>query len=306
MTRPPFPAVLDNTIMTTFRSCPRKFELQYLHHWKPQSRNVHLHAGAAFAQGLEVARRAFWEHNLPVEQAYALGLAALVEAYGDFECPADSAKSLERMCQALEYYFAVWPLDTDPAQPELFPTGRRGIEFSFVQPLPIAHPETGEPLLYSGRADMICRLEQGLFIEDDKTTSSLGASWANQWDLRSQFTGYCWAARESQIPVDGVLIRGVAILKTKFDHQPYITYRAEWEIERWLDQTTRDIRRMIAAWSEGHWDYNLADACGEFGGCLFRQVCKHNQPDEWLPMYFAQRRWDPVTRTELPLEGASA
>ena len=47
MTRPPFPTVLDSTIMAAFRSCPRKAELEFIQHWKPQTPSVHLHAGAA-------------------------------------------------------------------------------------------------------------------------------------------------------------------------------------------------------------------------------------------------------------------
>ena len=40
---------------------------------------------------------------------------------------------------------------------------------------------------------MIVELNNGLFIEDDKTASQLGSKWANQWEMRSQFSGYTWA-----------------------------------------------------------------------------------------------------------------
>ena len=60
MTRPPFPAVLDSSLVAAFRSCPRKAFLEYFEHWKPGERNVHLTAGAAYAAGLERARLAFY------------------------------------------------------------------------------------------------------------------------------------------------------------------------------------------------------------------------------------------------------
>lgn len=301
--RPPFPTAIDNSLLSEWRSCPRKAQLSYLEHWKPARKSVHLHAGGAFAEGLEVARRAFYEEGLSPEDSVAAGLGALLRFYGDFDCPEDSAKSATRMCQALEYYFSAWPLAEDRAIPYQLKSGRRAIEFSFVEPLEVAHPETGEPILYSGRADMIASMSNGIFVEDDKTSTALGAGWANQWDNRAQFTGYVWAARQGGIPVDGILVRGVAILKTMFKHEQYITYRAQWEIDRWLEQTNRDLKRMIQAWDTGYFDYNLSDACGSFGGCHFRQVCKSQQPEEWLNMYFERRRWDPVTRTEtvLPL-----
>ncbi len=189
--RPPFPKVIDSTIIASFRSCPRKMQLAYLDHYKPKSLSIHLHAGGAYAAGLEAARRAFYLDNQPEQTAIALGLKALIEFYGDFECPEDSAKSLSRMMGAFEYYFEQYPMAKDHAIPVSLPGGSRGIEFSFAEPIDFTNPETGDPVLYVGRMDMVCDYAGGVFGEDDKTTSRLGASWPKQWDLRSQFTGYC-------------------------------------------------------------------------------------------------------------------
>lgn len=298
MDRPAFPEVVDNTILNTFRSCPRKAYLAYLEHWKTKGTNVHLHAGTAFARGLEVARKAFYDHNASAEDAMAVGLGELVRAYGDFECPSDSAKSLERMCGAFEYTMDVWPLGVDNAKPWKLPSGQHAVEFSFATPLPVAHPETGQPIIYSGRADMIVEMERGIFVEDDKTTSSLGRTWADQWEMRSQFTGYVWAAKEHGFPVDGVLVRGTSILKTKYDHAQHITFRPQWEVDRWLEQTVRDLDRMKRNWVEGYWDWNMGEACTEYGICSFQDICKKVDGDEWLEVYFERRKWNPLTRTE--------
>lgn len=298
--RPAFPRVLDNSMIASFRACPIQCYRTYFQHYKPKTESVHLRAGKAFARGLEVSRRAYWEHNAPPEDAYAVGLGALIEEYGSFQCPPESAKSLERMSMAFEYYWSIYPFAEDTAIPLELPSGRRAVEFSFIEPLEVIHPETGEPLLYSGRCDEIVRLGSGIFLEDDKTTSSLGASWASKWDLRSQFTGYSWGARRSNILADGILVRGISILKTKFDHAQALTYRAPWEIDRWYEQVLRDVKRMIRCWEEEYWDYNLADSCDAYGGCEFRQVCKSNVPQEWLDLYFERRVWDPVTREERP------
>lgn len=298
----PFPIAIDSTILGTFRSCPIKMYRSYMEHWKPQTESVHLIAGGAFAQGIEEARRAYYEQNLSSEDSVAIGLEALIQRYGDFECPPDSAKSLERTAGALEFYFANYPLGADGANPITFGDGRRGIEFSFAQPLPINHPITGDPLLYTGRADMIAEFAGGVYIFDEKTTSSLGASWSRQWEMRSQFTGYSWAAREAGIPVAGTIIRGVSILKTKFDTQQAITYRSDYEIDRWLDQTCRDVERMIQSWKTDIWDYNLDHACSEYGGCGFTQVCKSPDPKAWLELYFTPRVWDPLARQERSVE----
>ena len=301
MTSPHFPIAIDSTTLGTFRSCPQKMFRQYMQHWKPAAESVHLIAGGAFAEGIEAARTAFYQHNATAEDAVAVGLRALIHKYGDFECPADSAKSLERTAGALEFYFEHYPLGADGATPLQFSDGRHGIEFSFAQPLPINHPVTGDPLLYTGRADMIAEAYGGVYIYDEKTTSSLGPSWAKQWEMRSQFTGYCWAAREFGLNPQGVCIRGVSILKTKYDTQQVLSYRSPYEIDRWLDQTCRDIERMIEAWKSGHWDYNLDHACSEYGGCALQTVCKSSDPEAWLKTYFVQRVWNPLAREEQTL-----
>lgn len=296
--RPPFPEVVDSTLIASFRSCPRKFELEYLNHWKPKDPSVHLHAGAAYARGLEVARKEFYVKGETAENSLAAGLHALTVAYGDFECPEDSAKSCTRMLGALEFYFDRYPLGSDDAVPHKFSDDQYGIEFSFAEPIDITNPETGNPVLYCGRMDMIVDYAGGVFGEDDKTTSALGASWSRQWDLRSQFTGYCWGAARAGIPLQGFLVRGVSILKTKYDTLQALTYRPQWQIDRWYEQLLRDVTRMKTMWEEGYWDYSLDHACIEYSGCPFRQVCLAQNPQPWLETGFERRVWNPVSRTE--------
>lgn len=302
--RPPFPSVLDSTIIAAFRSCPQKAYLEFMQHWKLRDQSVHLHAGAAYANGMEAARRAFYIEGASADDAVARGVQALFTSYGSFECPADSAKSAERTAGALEFYFSHYRLGEDKAVPLQLPGGKVGIEFSFLEPLDLLHPETGDPILYSGRMDMMCDYEGMHLGEDDKTASQLGASWPRQWDLRSQFTGYVWGAARAGIKLDGFLVRGVSILKTKYDTLEAITYRPSWMIDRWYEQVLRDAKRMIGAWEADYYDFNLDHACAEYGGCPFRNVCQMRDPSALLNQQFQQRRWDPVKRTETVLEAA--
>jgi len=135
-----FPEYIDSSMLSSFKACEELFRKTYVEHWKPKDSSVHLHAGGAFAKGLEVARRAFftgefiepdytwlevpdappvkrlgWKssqqaNSIDSETSIALGLQALLAAYGDFDCPEDSAKSASRMAGAFEYYFDNYPL----------------------------------------------------------------------------------------------------------------------------------------------------------------------------------------------------
>src|ERR1700758_3691273 len=186
-----FPAVLDATMLASWR-CKRKFELAFLQRYGAAGRSIHLLAGGAYAKGLEVARKAYCEGDRP-EVALQKGIVALITEYGDADA-AGTAKTLDRMVGALEFYFDRFPMESDPCRIATI-AGVPAVEWSFALPLPFTHPDTGEPLLYAGRTDAIMEFVGGLYCLDDKTTSSLGESWSRQWTLRGQFTGYAWAAR---------------------------------------------------------------------------------------------------------------
>lgn len=293
-----FPDIIDSSMLATFKSCPQKFKKEYIDNWKAKEVSVHLHAGASFARGLEVARRAYYEQELTSENSVALGLRALLEAYGDYQCPADSAKSAERMAGAFEFYFQHYALNHEDAFPILLPGGKRGIEYSFAEPLPLNNPVTGNPILYTGRMDAIVHFAGGSFICDEKTTTQLGATWSRQWDLRAQFTGYAWGCERGGIKVDGAIIRGVAIRKTGFDTQQAITYRPEWQVGRWYTELLEWTRDIITCWEMDRWRYNLDHSCADYGGCQFRLACQSQDELAWIEPHFEKRIWNPLLRTE--------
>jgi hypothetical protein len=296
-----FPPFFDSSMIASFKSCPTLFNNQYIEQWKGKEVSVHLHAGASFARGLEVAREAFFVQKLSSEDAIGEGLKALLKHYGDFECPSDSAKSAERTAGAFEFYFANYPLTQSDSVPITLPGGRHAIEFSFAEPLPILHPETGDPLLYVGRMDAVIEYAGGTYICDEKTTTQLGASWSRQWDLRAQFTGYAWGCGKAGIRVDGAIVRGVSILKTKYDTQQAISYRPEWQIERWYEELLEWIEDIKLCYEKGKWRHNLDHSCAEYGGCQFRQACCSQDQTPWLESYFERRIWNPLLRTEVKL-----
>jgi PD-(D/E)XK nuclease superfamily len=238
---------------------------------------------------------------LSADDSIALGAEALARFYGDFEAPADSAKSLERMIGAFEYYFANYPLERGLNEPITYGDGKRGIEFSFASLLPILHPVTAEPIVFTGRMDAILGFAGGAYVTDEKTTTSLGPTWGRKWDLRSQFTGYAWGCRQYGIDVQGTLVRGIAILKTKFDTAQAIVYHPSWAIDRWLSDTCDWIESAVAMWRKGHFRHALDSACADFGGCPFRDACLSQDKRPWLETAFERRRWNPLVHQEVPL-----
>lgn len=293
---PRFPPVLDATMLSAMR-CPRKFFLGHVCRWTREGgKSIHLVAGGAYAKGLEVARLAYM-HGEDPERCLELGTQALIDEYGDAECPEGESKTLDRMIGALEFYFSEYPLEDDPARISTI-AGVPAVEWRFALPLPFTNPDTGQPLLYAGRTDMICDFAGARYAEDDKTTKQLGARWADQWELRSQFMGYAWAGRELDLGLQGTIVRGVSILKTKYETAQAIVNSPDWKIEEWVAHRDHLIRNALRFYQEGYWEPALDDTCNEYGGCSFKSVC--GIPPErrinWLTTNFEESTWNPLNK----------
>lgn len=292
-----FPTEIDNTMRSAFVSCPRKFLFRHLMHKAPPWPSVHLHAGGAFAAGLERVRKGFYLKKESPEDALAEGWVRLMQEYGDFETVKPTNKTAHGMGEALISYFDEYPLEREILLPYTPPGGEPAIEFKFGIPLPIAHPETGDPIIYCGRFDMLGVQNGHLFVVDEKTTGSLGEYWARRYELSAQFTGYCWAARELGYgaPV-GAIIRGIGILKTQINHVSLPLMRPPFMVDEWYDQLLTDIQRMIDAYQKMKFDANLSDACGSYSGCDFLPVCSvpaDSRPG-LLQINYVEREWSPL------------
>jgi hypothetical protein len=277
-----------------YTACPMKFFKSYVQNLTLPAISVHLHAGASYAKGLEVMRQSFYEKGLDAETALVDGSRALLLSYGDFDCPPTSPKTADRMVGALEYYTSEYPLATDYVKP-FMAGGKAALEFTFALELPIKHPETGEPLIYAGRFDMLGVYQNDmLVVYDDKTASQLGQSWAAKWRLASQFTGYTWAAKQYGFDVQAVVVRGVSILKTQYGTAEVISYRPQWMIDRWYEQLLREVKQMIADYESNQWMLSQSDACSSYGGCMYVDLCDKQNPDTWIETQFITRLYDPL------------
>lgn len=303
------PPYIDSTMLTCFRSCPEKFRLEFVYGLRPEGISIDLHAGGCFALALETCYEAVWLSNKPLEEALRIAHAAFLVAWGEFEIPEykKTAKTLDRVWEAVEEYFRKFAPHTDHTKP-YFVNHKPTFEYTFAIPLEPAekdntrgdwfplHPVTGEPWIYSGRFDMLGEYCGKPVVRDEKTTGrSISSGWADQWNLRNQFLGYVWACQQSGLELDSVVIRGIAIQKTKIDIQEAIKVYSQHLIERWHEQLRRDLWRLRRAWDEGYFDLNLGDACTDYGSCIFTDICQSKTPESWMNQ-FTVRRWNPLLK----------
>ena len=305
-TKPEFPTLLDSTMLSCFDSCERKFFYEFICHLAPLAISPHLHAGGAFARGIEIVRRSYYEQHRPLPAALADGARALITFHGDFNPKLAPIKSCENMLAALYSYFETYPPATDPYQPLIFPSGKPAVEFTFAIPTEVSHPETGEPLLYAGRADMIALYNDSLMcLVDEKTTGSISTKWADKWAMRGQFMGYCYAAQQSGYPISHCLIRGIGILKTKFSHIETLEHYPNFQLDAWWRTLNIKLERMVAAWESGLADdinalarsyiQSYGDGCSSYAGCMFLDLCTSPDPTQRFSSY-QERHWNPIEK----------
>ena len=299
--RPDFPDLIDSTARKDLVSCPYKFNIHRVRKLKAKGISPHLHFGGAYAKGLEVTRKAYYDEGLSLPLAIKLGGESIVSVWGDYLPPEHGTavnKTLSNCLVIHDDYFRQYHPYEDFLTPVTGADGKGAIEFSFAIPIPeLIHPQKNEPILYAGKFDMLAEHINGagIFVNDEKTTGNLGSHWAKSWQLASQMTGYVWGAKSFGYPIAGVSVRGVSITKTgNPNHLQVMEQRDQWMIDRWLEQLQRDIRRAIGMWEEGYWDMALDDACISYGGCDLLGICTSKDPETWLANDFEEDTWSPL------------
>lgn len=303
------PEQIDSSRLGLWRSCKRKWFWSDACSLYPSGKSVHLIAGGAFAAGMEAARRMAFSrpgdrrptHDDLLQAAYP----AFSAEWGDYQAPEKSAKSFDNTFQALDEYLKSHPPAEDVIQPIIRPDGTPAVEFTFAVPVLEGprHPETGNPFLFVGRFDLLGDYNGLPCIVDEKTTSALGFAWADQWKLRGQFMGYCWACQQLGYPVNTAVIRGVAILKREIKIATAMEMFPQHLIDRWYKQLVKDLEEIVWAYAafkqdgnpDFYFPYNFADACSSYGGCAYSALCLADDPEPFFSN-FIRHRWDPLSK----------
>lgn len=307
---PIFPAAIDNSMRKELVKCQTAAKYRYEMGLKPagEGGRVDLIAGAAYAKGLEIMRKSYYDWKVPAQASLEAGIAACYAQYGNFVPPPKSNKTADRMAGALAYYVSQFPLEDERYVPFQLPDGKWTIEMMFSYPMGLTHPVTGEELEYCGNFDalVIDRLSplHDAWVCDEKTTSQMGEKWVNQWPLDSQMTGYCWGARKllqehgmDPARVKGAIINGIAIRMHDYGVMRLPVYRHDWEIERWYGQMLSDVTRWTDAHIEQNHNMALDHACAFYNNpCDFATLCLSKNPERLYQGSYVVERWNPKER----------
>lgn len=310
------PQYIDSTMRGCLRSCEQKFYNEFILGLRPKKPSIDLHAGAVFASTIEAFHREAWEKGASVSDALARAHLTFVREWGDFIPEKETSKTPDRMWDAVERYALKFDPRTDHCQP-YFVNGKATSEFSFAIPLEPAtdstvrfanvrekffplHPVSLEPFIYCGRADLLGKYNNRPCIRDEKTAGKLESNWTEKWSMRAQFMGYCWAAQQGGIDCDTVIVRGIVPYKEKPPALvEAIKMYPRWMLDRWHTQLRRDLWRLVDCWHDKWFDYDLGEACVQYGHCHFMPLCttQEHLRDNFRDAYEV-RRWNPLERDQ--------
>ena len=303
-TLPTFQFAWDSTSLGLFKECPRKYYYSMLLAKAPREVSVHLTFGIAYHKALEMydhARAAGADHHEATRAAVRSALSVTwIDGKAWFSD--DPYKNRFTLVRSVVWYLEHF--EVDPCKTVILANGKPAVELSF-------RFETEwnfgvEPILLSGHLDRLVEFNDSIYVLDRKTTkSALDDRFTKGWNPNSQMTQYTFAAQVIyRTPARGVIIDGAQILvgATRFNRS--LTMRTPAQLTEWYYNTGFYIRLAFESAARAYDRPDSAEqfypmndkACGNYGGCDFRQICSKDPKvrRQWLDSIFKSRVWDPL------------
>jgi len=185
--------------------------------------------------------------------------------------------------------------------------GLSGHPFSALDDLTICTKCGGEltRARHGGRVDQFIRmvaLTNGEFVKDFKTTGRMGKKYDLKFEPNSQMQGYVWSKEElSGKKCDGVLVE--TLYNTKSEGPKIFQTWKSFSVgqqEQWLASLMIEKQIIQLMWSRveelGYLAFpQRTDACGDFGGCMYREGCLSGSAyeiEQFLKNDTIEKEWD--------------
>jgi hypothetical protein len=279
--------VYDNSVVETHARCPRKFFYTYRLCRAPAGKNWPIEFGLAYHKYRELLENLYIkdpdEAQWPV---YHEAVKRLVcESYEN--PPLDHKREWQnvgRLDETLDKSFVRWQAEKRAGQFRVL-----GTETAFDLTLPSGRR-------FGGRLDQIVEWNNDLWFRDFKTTARMGSTYADQFDPNNQFTGYTWGSTQlSGREVEGAIVETVYNTKTKGPeiHQ-HLSNRSAGQVEHWVEEMEDEIASIERHIEADVWPKRTT-ACGDYGGCFFRECCQQEHwhaIETWLKSKTIESHWD--------------
>lgn len=312
----------DNTRLTSFKTCQRKYYYEHVRGWRPERKSIALTFGGAWHAAMDACWKGYADGVSKkdiVEKAYVAFVAHWIEE----GLPTPSGMTPDEIADMTPrtpmiaremlnaYVDARAHLFSDPTFKLI------DIERPFAVPL----DPNDASLWYVGRLDKVFEYRGKAYVGEHKTSTSykkngpFRADFLDSFSPNSQIDGYLFALRMAyQDKAAGVWVDAALVHKDVHDGFKIIPVdRQHAMIDAWLWETRNYIDQIegnMAALAERADDdvpylaafpKNTA-ACTNYGGCPFADLCKtisNPAKEKAPPLGYKYELWDPLEHIDL-------
>lgn len=280
---------LDNTALATFMECPKKYEYSMIRHRrerKGRRKSPSLTYGTAWHALLDAHYRTGGDKAAAIEAAG--------NAWEDHGKEGDH-RTFERLCVEYDNYISWWGM---PSEEEAKTVGWP--EAPLIEVVSqIALPKGLHP--YAVKLDRFIKINNHYYVEDHKTTSALGPSFFQQFELDNQMMGYAFVG--SLLigqPVAGVRINAHAVLKTSSKFERQVIPFSQPRLEQWRDNYNFWVEALERAIVSGIFPNNWKSCSGKYGMCQYAEICSlpPHLRVRALEQDFEESAWNPLEEPE--------
>lgn len=305
------PIYLDNTMISSFRTCPRKFYFRHVRNWRSSGTALPLVFGSSWHEAMDV----IWSlsgKDFEPPQLHQFALAAFQQKWSD---------------EGLNVQMTI--AENEQAAPRTPGIGSEMIwnyinhRMPFLKsieliecekPFMVSFSDPGLPK-YIGRIDKVFRDEVGnIKLGEHKTTSLYAKSggvqqrYMDTYSPNSQVDGYMFASqRELNLNAVGVYVDIALVHKTHHDIFKFLPVtRNQPAINNWETETINWIDIMMSEFhaydrlDEGqpmHCFPRNTDSCFDFfSQCPYADICRFKdrpQALEETPDWLVEEKWEP-------------
>lgn len=294
----------DNTMLSAYKDCPRKYQLRHALGWRSAGVSLPLNFGLSWHSAMDVV----WEHAKQVSERDLrdFAMAKFIETWEAQGLTLDlSMEDMEKMSprtpgvanEMLHHYISKrWKMLQEA---ELLAG-----EQPFAVPLPQL-----DNVWYIGRLDKVVEFNGQKIVIEHKTTTEykkdggFRSTYVESWYSDSQVKGYQYGGGLffpglTQVWVDAALVH-----KQVHDAFRFVPVAHQFPLlQEWVGDTVDWVKRVEADLTRGYFPKNENSCMGKYGACPFLNICRTTADPAKLsavPEGYLLERWEPFKILEL-------
>lgn len=315
----------DNTRISTFKDCNRKYYLRHVKHWRKEGTAKALAFGLSWHTAMDIIWAGANKRQHTDSQLRDMAFTAFLQTWMEQGFPhlRDITFEEEKTLRQHHPGIALEMLDAYITQRRDFIATSEvlSIERPFAVPLDPSDPT----LFYIGRLDKVFRRNGKVYVGEHKTTSLYAKAggfrdeFQDSFNPDSQIDGYLHACHMIYGECAGVHIDAALVHKTIHDKFKWIPIAKQTPmLDSWLHQVKNTIKRIehekfIHKTTRGGgflktYDQNTKQCYNKYGKCGFIDICRFvanpAERDE-PPGGFIEEKWEPFDILKIDQLGLS-